>query len=391
MLGWRATPSRVAPRWAEVASDRTFVTELATGLGMLGFDDVGASIAARPATLTDFGSADWDRLARCWDDEVHRADFERGIANGRAFLAAPDALNGRPPRIIEWTGPRRAPGDEVVPADLRVDHVYLVSCKYLSKVLHNSSPQRLVEGLLGHAPLEERGDWYQSVAPAEHQALYEACVGAVGSGPWPATVSELDRQGRRRLRDEIGGAWPSEAVAPYGELCRAVADATASRWATRITPRNRDAVLWRLLRIGSAPYFVLGASAAGSMRLRIDTPWDWRRHHKLLALEVAAQPGGQPRVGWIARYQDHASGEERTVEGHVELRWSHGRFGAPPEAKVYLDTAHEQVPGYHLLEPAGSASVTAGREESDPVGETEPDRVRDPALAIDPRPRLFDS
>jgi hypothetical protein len=35
----------------------------------------------------------------------------------------------------------------------------------------------------------------------------------------------------------------------------------------------------------------------------------------------------------------------------VELRWSHGRFGGPPEAKVYLDTPHHEVPGYHSLDP----------------------------------------
>jgi hypothetical protein len=359
-----------------VATDRTFVTELATGLGMLGGDDVGATIAGRPASLANLGDAEWERLDRLWDADEHREDFGRGIANGRAFLAAADALNGRPPRIVEWTGPRRAPGDEVVPADLRVDHVYLVSCKYLSKVLHNSSPQRLVEGLLGHGPLEERGDWYQAVAAPEHEALYTACVRSVGSGPWPVTVNALDREQRRRLRTELGRDWPAEAVEPYARLCTAVAAATARRWAQRITPRNREAVLWRLLRVGSAPYFVLGANPAGSMRLRIDTPWDWRQHFELRALDIAAQPGGQPRVGWTARYRVRATGEERAVEGHVELRWSHGRFSGPPEAKVYLDTPHEQVPGYHLLEPAEPAepavpvgSVEAAGPEGDPAGD----------------------
>jgi hypothetical protein len=56
-----------------------------------------------------------------------------------------------------------------------------------------------------------------------------------------------------------------------------------------------------------------------------------------------------------------ATGEERTVEGHVELRWSHGRFSGPPEAKVYLDTPHEQVPGYHPLEgDHGTGSSRSG-------------------------------
>jgi hypothetical protein len=31
------------------------------------------------------------------------------------------------------------------------------------------------------------------------------------------------------------------------------------------------------------------------------------------------------------------------------VRWSHGKFAQPPEAKVYLDTPHHQVPGYWRL------------------------------------------
>src|SRR5664280_1686897 len=42
-------------------------------------------------------------------------------------------------------------------------------------------------------------------------------------------------------------------------------------------------------------------------------------------------------------------GLTRTVAGHVEIRWSHGRFAQPPEAKVYLDTPMAQLPGYHQL------------------------------------------
>ncbi|HXR53844.1 MAG TPA: hypothetical protein VN793_02240, partial [Acidimicrobiales bacterium] len=66
-------------------------------------------------------------------------------------------------------------------------------------------------------------------------------------------------------------------------------------------------------------------------------------------LEIEPQPGGQPRVGWSVLYELGSTGEERVVRGHVEIRWSHGRFAQPPEAKVYLDSRHENVPGYHGL------------------------------------------
>ena len=110
-----------------------------------------------------------------------------------------------------------------------------------------------------------------------------------------------------------------------------------------------EAMLWRLLRIGSAPYFVLGSSAARSLRLRIATSWDWRQQFQLIALAMEAQPGGQPRVGWEATVRDRVSHAVHTVVGHIEVRWSHGRFGGLPEAKGYLDTAHHLVPGYFTL------------------------------------------
>jgi len=54
---------------------------------------------------------------------------------------------------------------------------------------------------------------------------------------------------------------------------------------------------------------------------------------RLSSLEISPQAGGQPLVGWSARYIVKATGEQRTVEGHVEIRWSHGRFGQPPKRR----------------------------------------------------------
>ena len=110
-----------------------------------------------------------------------------------------------------------------------------------------------------------------------------------------------------------------------------------------------ESMLWRLLRVGSAPYFVLGSSAARSLRLRIATSWDWRQRYVLAAFTITPQTGGQPRVGWAARVRDRATHETYEVAGHIEVRWSHGRFGGPPEAKGYLDTPHHLVPGYFTL------------------------------------------
>lgn len=345
-------------------SDRTFVTELATGLGTLGEEGLASVLASRPRVLTNLSDRDWKRLSDLWRSRRYEDEFLAGFSNGRAFFLADGALNGRRPRIVEWTGGRRPPGDEVVPSDLRIDHVYLVSCKYLSRILHNSSPARLFEGLLTNVAVEDVRDWYQRVAPVEYQALYEACVESSpacgGDGALPKLASDLESSHRRCLARALQDLWPYGALELYERLCVAVAEATARAWEARIDERNAEAVLWRLLRLGSAPYFVLGTSPAGSVRLRIDTPWDWRQSYRLLSMEVKPQAGGQPRVGWTATYEVRASSETRAVQGHVEIRWSHGRFGQPPEAKVYLDSAHEEVPGYSPLCPEGIDEQRAG-------------------------------
>ena len=110
-------------------------------------------------------------------------------------------------------------------------------------------------------------------------------------------------------------------------------------------------MLWRLLCIGGAPYFVLGASDRGSLRLRIGTAWDWRQHFRIVDVRIgpADRQREQPVVEWAVTVAGRRAAAERTVAGHVEVRWSHGKFAQYPEAKVYLDTAHAQVPGYWPL------------------------------------------
>ena len=59
--------------------------------------------------------------------------------------------------------------------------------------------------------------------------------------------------------------------------------------------------------------------------------------------------GGGATMAAAGSVDDHAARGQRAVEGHIEIRWSHGRFGGPPEAKVNHDTPHQLVPGYWPL------------------------------------------
>jgi hypothetical protein len=414
-------------------SDRTTVTEVGTALGMLGLAGVDEAVRSRTPVMRSLSPETWDRLASLRAGGAFDTEFHAAWENGRAFLAATDGLRGRLPWVVEWKGTGRAPGDEVAPVDLRVDHVYLVSCKYLSDILFNVSPSHVFDYLLltgqnrsargARDLLPGGGDWYAQVAPAEYQALYEVVrvaarpggdavpssppgapsrhgalgtavgagraatavslpglevdagaqaepaangtgpYGARGSGSEPGTRPAVLRSLPARAtdlgvdqRDALGlwlrPGWPLGAKALYEELSRAVARASVRRWeaAMAVAGGTGETMLWRLLRMGSAPYFVLGSSAARSLRLRIATSWDWRQRFRLLSIAMTPQPAGQPRVGWEALVRDRVSDDVCEISGHIEVRWSHGRFGGPPEAKGYLDTPHHLVPGYFALQ-----------------------------------------
>jgi hypothetical protein len=417
-------PRPVQWKDAGMPSDRTAVTELGTALGMLGHADVDEALEARSPVMHSLSPEIWARLGDLRRGGAFDPEFHAAFENGRSFLHAADGLRGRLPRVIEWKGTGRAPGDEVTPADLRVDHVYLVSCKYLSDILFNVSPTHVFDDLLlggrsSRSAQEKRlaGDWYAELAPDEYQELYghvRSCIrewarmppsqlaaltGAdaktavpvgrsssadrtvhaalpglgdddtPGAGPaprrsraWsppptalaglPASADALTTEQRDVLATWLRPGWPGAGKTLYARLSRQVSVRSVQRWHQAMDQRggNGEAVLWRLLRMGSAPYFVLGSSANRTLRLRIATPWDWRQQFQLLVLEMEAQAAGQPRVGWHAVIRDRVGTQVQQIEGHIEVRWSHGRFGGPPEAKGYLDTPHHLVPGYFALQ-----------------------------------------
>jgi hypothetical protein len=225
--------------------------------------------------------------------------------------------------------------------------VYLVSCKYLSRIVVNASPHHLFDRLLAGGQGRRGGDWFREVAPAEHDALYASVRSAIDP-TLPADATAVDSEQRRTLAQSLRAGWPADATDCYGALVARTADESARRWRAAIAGGSL-AMLWRLLRIGSAPYFVLGVAPGGFVRLRIATPWDWHRAFELRAFDIESRGGGQSIVGWRALVRDRSEHAERVIDGHVEIRWSHGRFSSPPEAKVYLDTPHHLIPGYFPL------------------------------------------
>lgn len=332
-----------------MANNKTTVTELVTGLGMLGLGSIEDALRAEPRQMVSVSPERWRLLGDLYSGGALSAEFSAAWSNGQAFLRAADGLRGRVPLTIEWKGGTKAPGDEVVPADLRIDHVYLVSCKYLSKILHNVSPHYLFERLLAGGQGQRGADWYLRTAENELTALYGMATAAFRSDV-PSSPRDLSPGDRLLLTERLGGRWPLEARDLAKEFSLAVSSRTASIWMEAMdTESARERFLWRLLRIGSAPYFVLGSDGRSSLRLRIQTPWDWKQQYRLRSWTATPGSGEQPIVGWAAEVEDHRSGSTVEVTGHVEIRWSHKKFCGAPEAKLYLDTPHHRVPGYVQL------------------------------------------
>ena len=331
-----------------VATVKTKITEVVTALGIMGIHArvEAAMHTALPPAVGNLRPADWAEILSAHDAGEHQAEFEAAFANGRHFLDV--ELAGAAPRSIEWRGNRKTLYHHDIPVDIRVNRVYLISCKYNSKVLLNPSPQALFAGALA---VTGRGPhWYEEVASEEHAAFYRDCVACAGLDGFPPNPMDMAKPQRDVLRKAFPRKLPPELEESYRRLAQAVAAESARRWEEAVPGRERDLLL-KMLRISSVDYFLLGVQRSRAQRLKLLNSADW--HRKFSVTRFGAWPAEgslQPQVQWRADIETKAAPKKPlAVEGHVEVRWSHGKFCGNPEAKVYLDTPIERVPGYEEL------------------------------------------
>ena len=153
-----------------MAEIRTEITEIVTGLGMLGYATLDRALTIQPAAVRNVTNSHFQRFEQSYRSGDHADLFRVAWDNGVTFARSTDGLRGRPPHTLEWKGSHRPPAYEQIPADLRVDHVFLISCKYGSRILINSSPSNLFDHRLTvreKAPV----DWFEDVAREDDQVV----------------------------------------------------------------------------------------------------------------------------------------------------------------------------------------------------------------------------
>jgi hypothetical protein len=330
-----------------MSKDRTLVTELVTALGMIPTWTLETleTNAPAPKELVGVEDTEWESLLKLWrENEMPDAFFE-SFASGRYFLTSNQGLRDRPPQLVEWKGKHQSPEHDPLPVDIRIDHVFAVSCKNYSKILLNPSPNSLFR----HA-LTEGGvtglDWFNESAPHEYYDLLKETFAFLDLGEAPGSVAALSQEQRLALKNAFRN-WPHELEPAVQRFVAAVSHKSADALNSALPSiRERERFFWRIMRIHSAPYFMLGNQRSGSLHLRVLTPWDFRRKYEFRGLEILPEARGQAQVRWRASVFDNELGSDMETEGHIEIRWSHGRFNKAPEGKIYLDTPHHLAAGY---------------------------------------------
>ena len=324
----------------------TKVSEIATALGMLR-PTLPEAMSHRPTELVGVTDQAWQQLLELHDAGAHSKLFTKAFTNGRVFARSDRGLRQRHPNTVEWSGPFQARWTSAIPADLRVDDVYLVSCKYDSKILHNTSPTRFFESRLMESS-RTTGPWFDSVALEQYQVYFLAVRSHYGLNGISSDVTKLDAEDRLILKQALPRQMSDELSGEQAVFCQAMATASVERWRKSVTSqRQRQEFALSLLRIPQAIYFLLGVDGPTSLRFKVASRWDWAKQYEVRELNMSARHGAmQPTVDWRLVVTDCVSQTNLVVDGHVEVRWSHGRFLGAPEAKVKLDTALRAVPGY---------------------------------------------
>jgi len=354
----KASGGTLSERRPSMARVKTETTELSLAFGILGTEDPLHVSAEELATLfrNTVHPSKYERFRGEFVAPRNRELYQKLHGLGLTLRERFQPFSGV--ADLEWCGPIQQAQTTTASIDLTVANLD-VSVKAGSDIIRNFSPYNLLISLpQGSAEAQKAAHWYLRQAPMQYQALYHLVrsAGLMNLPPDVATFEDqATRQERRMVQATIKGL-PSDVKSSYDDLylklCYEVAARSAevfnSYFKKSMQGITRNSVLEgfsRLFfRLDSGAYVLAGIEKRRPFAVMVPQLTRWKSEWKIQS--VGATPNlkrGQSVVDFLITYQSRADKSSHSARFHAELRWSHGKFGARPEAKLYKDFSTRDV------------------------------------------------
>jgi len=265
---------------------------------------------------------------------------------------------------VTWTGPQKQAATTSASKDLIAANVP-ISVKNKSNVVLNPSPYNLFVTIpSGSMPATSSENWYHETDPNGIQALYlfvqmrSQLALPVTFTTFEETASRTDRDNLQECIGNFSGNPKREFSELYRDMCRNVSITSANMFnnnlQTALSSNIRNSVLENIVkqffRVNAVPYILVGLDDNHSFGLQIPDITGWKKSWRIINLTASPDLSrGQSVVNIQMIVQERTSKVNHTMDFHIEIRWSHGKFCGNPEAKLYKEFAWSSVPFFTNL------------------------------------------
>ena len=167
-----------------------------------------------------------------------------------------------------------------------------------------------------------------------------------------------DRDALQTYIQSLRGETKSEFTRRYRQMCRNVSTVSANRFnqnfQTALNSNIRSSVLENIVkqffRMNAVPYILVGLDKHRPFGLQIPDVTEWKRNWKIVSLNATPDlTRGQSVVDICMVVEEKTSRTTHSMDFHVEIRWSHGKFCGNPEAKLYKEFSWSSVPFFRNI------------------------------------------
>ena len=340
---------------------KTECTELSVGFGLLGIIPRGLSIE-QIQNLFSGTLSERKYISFLQEYENQPRLYAQFIEIGRLLRASyPLFVNLSQ---ITWCGPQQQAATTSASKDLVAANVP-ISVKNESNVVLNPSPYNLFITIpSGSMPATNTENWYEMTDSGGIADLY-AYVQEPSGLAIPRMFSEFERVASREDRDglqeyikNLNGEAKAEFTRRYRQMCRNVSTVSANRFnqnfQTALNSNIRNSVLENIVkqffRVNGVPYILVGLDKHRPFGLQIPDMTGWKRNWKIASLTASPDLArGQSVVDICMVVEEKTTKINHSMDFHVEIRWSHGKFCGNPEAKLYKEFSWSSVPFFRNI------------------------------------------